>query len=72
MLRLNLVKESDRCVELEQICSTLRATNENVQKVNVNLCGRLKTSKEAYEATVQRAEKSIATARKLKQLHTEE
>lgn len=72
MLRLNLVKESDRCAESEQVCISLCVTNENVHKVTVDLCGRLETSKEAYEAAVQRPEGAIATAGKREDLHAEE
>ncbi|OAE30426.1 hypothetical protein AXG93_3483s1180 [Marchantia polymorpha subsp. ruderalis] len=72
VLRLNLVKEFNRCAELEQACSSLRATNENAQKVTVHLCGRLEKSKEAYEATVQRAERLIAASGKQEQLHANE
>ncbi|OAE23683.1 hypothetical protein AXG93_4520s1060 [Marchantia polymorpha subsp. ruderalis] len=70
VLRLNLVKESDRCAELEQAYISLRATNENVQKVTADLCARLETSKEAYEAVVQRAKRLIATTGKRE--HVEE
>lgn len=72
VLRLNLVKESDHCEELERACSSLRVTNENVQKMTVDLCGRLEKSKEAYEAIVQRAERLITAAGKQEQMHADE
>lgn len=63
VLQLNLAKKIDRCAELEQTCISLCTTNENAQKVTVDLCGRLEKSKEAYKAAVQRAERLITTAR---------
>lgn len=37
VLRSNLVKESDHCAELEQVCRSLRTTNENAQKLTSTL-----------------------------------
>ncbi|OAE31832.1 hypothetical protein AXG93_685s1000 [Marchantia polymorpha subsp. ruderalis] len=72
VLHLNLAKESERCAELEEACNSLRATNENEQKVTVDLCGRLDKSKEAYEAAVKRAERLITTTGKREQMHADE
>lgn len=71
VLQLNLAKKSERCAELEEVCRSLRATNENAQKVIVDLCGRLEKSKEAYEAAVKHVERLIAIAGKREQMHGE-
>ncbi|OAE29761.1 hypothetical protein AXG93_810s1020 [Marchantia polymorpha subsp. ruderalis] len=49
MLELNFVKEFRRCVELKETCGGLCISNENAQKVTVDLLGRLEKFKEAYE-----------------------
>lgn len=72
VLQLNLAKKSERCIELEEVCSNLRVTNENAQKMTMDLCGRLEKSKEVYEAAVKRAERLITTAGKWEQMHAEE
>lgn len=46
VLQLNLAKESERCAELEETCSGLRISNENAQKVIVDLLERLEKSNE--------------------------
>ncbi|OAE28913.1 hypothetical protein AXG93_4891s1020 [Marchantia polymorpha subsp. ruderalis] len=71
VLQLNLEKEAGRCAELEETCVGLRASNENVQKVTVDLVTRLEKSKEAYEA-VKRSERLIVTAKKREKMHVEE
>lgn len=38
VLRLNLAKESNLCATLEKDCISLRAVNENVQKITAELC----------------------------------
>ncbi|OAE22113.1 hypothetical protein AXG93_1175s1230 [Marchantia polymorpha subsp. ruderalis] len=58
--------------ELEEVCSSLRVTNENAQKMTMDLCGRLEKSKEVYEAAVKHAERLITTAGKWEQMHAEE
>lgn len=57
---------------MEEVCSSLRVTNENVQKVTVDLCGRLEKFNEAYKAAIQRAERLITTAGKQEKMHAEE
>ncbi|OAE33713.1 hypothetical protein AXG93_1646s1000 [Marchantia polymorpha subsp. ruderalis] len=69
---LNLEKESGRCVELEETCRGLRISNENVQKVTVDLVVRLEKSREAYEAASKRSERLIITAEKQEKMHIEE
>ncbi|OAE22929.1 hypothetical protein AXG93_4155s1010 [Marchantia polymorpha subsp. ruderalis] len=69
---LNLEKESGRCVELEKACRGLRISNENVQKVTVNLVARPEKSREAYEAASKRSERLIIIAEKREKMHIEE
>ncbi|OAE30298.1 hypothetical protein AXG93_3964s1110 [Marchantia polymorpha subsp. ruderalis] len=72
VLQQNLEKESGRCAELEEACRGLRISNENVQKVTVDLVARLEKSREAYEAASKRAERLIITAEKREKMHIEE
>ncbi|OAE32142.1 hypothetical protein AXG93_2912s1320 [Marchantia polymorpha subsp. ruderalis] len=64
VLQLNLEKESGRCAELEETCRGLRISNENTQKVIVDLVARLEQSREAYEVASKRSERLIITAEK--------
>ncbi|OAE25996.1 hypothetical protein AXG93_1712s1760 [Marchantia polymorpha subsp. ruderalis] len=72
VLQLNLEKESGRCAELEETCGGLRTSNENAQKVTVDLMSRVEKSREAYDAAVKRAERLIATAEKREKKHIED
>ncbi|OAE24399.1 hypothetical protein AXG93_4530s1010 [Marchantia polymorpha subsp. ruderalis] len=70
--QLNLAKESGRCAELEETCGGLRISNENVQKVTLDLIARLEKSKEAYDEAVKRLERLIVPAEKRERNHVEE
>ncbi|OAE24677.1 hypothetical protein AXG93_4040s1040 [Marchantia polymorpha subsp. ruderalis] len=72
VLQLNLEKEAGRCAELEETCVELRASNENAQKVTVDLVSRLEKSKEAYAEAVKRLERLIVTTEKREKMHVEE
>ncbi|OAE26803.1 hypothetical protein AXG93_2097s1110 [Marchantia polymorpha subsp. ruderalis] len=72
VLQQNLEKESGRCAELEEACRGLRISNENVQKVTVDLVARLEKSREAYEAVSKRLERLIITAEKQEKMLIEE
>ncbi|OAE20210.1 hypothetical protein AXG93_1219s1100 [Marchantia polymorpha subsp. ruderalis] len=52
-------EESGRCAELEETCGGLRNSNENGQKMTVDLLTRLDKSKEAYDEAVKRLERLI-------------
>ncbi|OAE32996.1 hypothetical protein AXG93_4678s1000 [Marchantia polymorpha subsp. ruderalis] len=56
VLQLNLENESIRCVELEEICGGLRKSNENGQKMTVDLLTSLEKSREAYEEALGKAD----------------
>lgn len=71
VLQLNPAKESGRCAELEETCSGLRVSNENAQKMRVDLLRRLEKSKEAYEVAVQRSERPIMTTERREKMHAE-
>ncbi|OAE27645.1 hypothetical protein AXG93_3337s1070 [Marchantia polymorpha subsp. ruderalis] len=72
VLQLNLAKESGRCTELEETCGGLRKSNENAQKVTVDLIARLEKSREAYDEAVKRSERLITTAEKREKNYIEE
>ncbi|OAE19478.1 hypothetical protein AXG93_1040s1420 [Marchantia polymorpha subsp. ruderalis] len=72
VLQQNLEKESGRCAELEEACRGLCISNENVQKVTVDLVARLEKSREAYEAASKRSERLIITVEKREKIHIEE
>ncbi|OAE33728.1 hypothetical protein AXG93_2884s1000 [Marchantia polymorpha subsp. ruderalis] len=71
VLQLNLEKESGRCAELEETCGGLRVSNENAQKVTVDLMSRLEKFREAYDAAIKRSERLITTAEKREKMHVE-
>ncbi|OAE34087.1 hypothetical protein AXG93_2891s1110 [Marchantia polymorpha subsp. ruderalis] len=72
VLQLNLEKESGRCAELEETCGGLRISNENAQKVTVDLMARLEKSREAYNAVVKRLEQLITTPERRDKMHVKE
>ncbi|OAE23467.1 hypothetical protein AXG93_285s1240 [Marchantia polymorpha subsp. ruderalis] len=72
VLQLNLEKEFGRCVELEETPRGLRISNENAQKVTVDLMARLEKFREAYEAAIKRSKRLITTAKKREKKHVEE
>ncbi|OAE31239.1 hypothetical protein AXG93_2356s1040 [Marchantia polymorpha subsp. ruderalis] len=72
VLQLNLAKESKSCAEFEETCEGLRISNENGQKVTVDLLARLEKSREAYNEAVKRSERLIVTAEKREWNHVEE
>ncbi|OAE28914.1 hypothetical protein AXG93_4891s1030 [Marchantia polymorpha subsp. ruderalis] len=70
--QLNLEKEAGRCAELEETCVGLPVSNENAQKVTVDLLSRLDKSKEVYEEAVKRSERLIVTAEKQEKKYIED
>ncbi|OAE31236.1 hypothetical protein AXG93_2356s1010 [Marchantia polymorpha subsp. ruderalis] len=64
VLQLNLAKESGRCTELEETCGELRKSNENAQKVTMDLIARLEKSREAYDEAVKGSDQLITIAEK--------
>ncbi|OAE19010.1 hypothetical protein AXG93_2839s1050 [Marchantia polymorpha subsp. ruderalis] len=58
--------------DLEETCGGLRISNENVQKVTVDLLARLEKFREAYDEAVKRSEQLIVTAEKRERNHVEE
>lgn len=72
VLQLNLEKESGRCAELEETCGGLRKSNENGQKMTMDLLTRLKKSREAYEEAIKRSEQLITTVERREKNHVEE
>ncbi|OAE33507.1 hypothetical protein AXG93_1467s1090 [Marchantia polymorpha subsp. ruderalis] len=72
VLQLNLKKEFGRCAELEETCGGIRKSNENGQKMTVDLLARLEKSKEAYDEAVKQSERLITTAEKREKKHIEE
>ncbi|OAE34454.1 hypothetical protein AXG93_2886s1170 [Marchantia polymorpha subsp. ruderalis] len=72
VLQLNLEKEFGRSAELEETSRGLRISNENVQKVTVDLIARLEKSMKAYEAASKKSERLIITAEKREKMHIEE
>lgn len=67
-----MAKESGRCAELEETCGGLRVSNENAQKITVDLLARLEKSREAYDEAVKRSERLIVTAERREKNHVEE
>ncbi|OAE20983.1 hypothetical protein AXG93_267s1130 [Marchantia polymorpha subsp. ruderalis] len=72
VLQLNLAKESGRCTELEETCGGLCKSNENAQKVTMNLITRLEKSRKAYDEAVKRSERLITTAEKQEKNYSKE
>ncbi|OAE31984.1 hypothetical protein AXG93_4421s1370 [Marchantia polymorpha subsp. ruderalis] len=64
--------ESRRCAELEETCGGLRKSNENGQKMTVDLLARLEKYREAYDEAVKQSEQLITTAEKREKKHIEE
>ncbi|OAE31099.1 hypothetical protein AXG93_4031s1520 [Marchantia polymorpha subsp. ruderalis] len=71
LLQLSLAKESGQCVELEETCSGLCVSNENAQKMIVDLLERLEKFKEAYEVVVRRLDQLITTTERREKIHAE-
>ncbi|OAE22968.1 hypothetical protein AXG93_1384s1040 [Marchantia polymorpha subsp. ruderalis] len=72
VLHLNMEKESGQCAELEETCGGLRKSNENEQKMTVDLLTRLEKSREAYDEAFKRSEQLITTAEKREKKRIEE
>ncbi|OAE20490.1 hypothetical protein AXG93_4698s1420 [Marchantia polymorpha subsp. ruderalis] len=58
--------------KLEETCGGLRISNENGQKMTVNLLARLEKSREAYDAAIKRSERLITTAKRREKMHVKD
>ncbi|OAE31203.1 hypothetical protein AXG93_4240s1020 [Marchantia polymorpha subsp. ruderalis] len=65
-------EESGRCAKFEETCGGRRISNENGQKMTVDLLARLEKSREAYDAAVKRSERLITTAQRREKMHVKE
>ncbi|OAE32233.1 hypothetical protein AXG93_4525s1140 [Marchantia polymorpha subsp. ruderalis] len=68
---VQMIRNRTLC-RLEETCGGLRTSNENAQKVTVDLMSRVEKSREAYDAAVKRAERLIATTEKQEKKHIED